>query len=195
LGGLTELPFTPEDHPAIQALLRGALIAIECENSLWRAKQMPDFGAPLKPQTRLGGKPGLKKSAVLPTVIVKEEDLKPLNEWQQQRGVPIHVWQAFFDLAYGLPLAEAARLISSGLIEGTTQVFQAPGGATTRKAIYKFYHHYAYELAVTVEEPRLVADSITDKNGHILPYVRFQGGSSRLAEAALRALEQAAANR
>ncbi len=30
--------------------------AEECENSLWRAQNMPDFNTPLRPQRRLGGK-------------------------------------------------------------------------------------------------------------------------------------------
>jgi len=44
-------------------------------------------------------------------------------------------------------------------------------------------------LATTIEEPQLVADSITDKNGHILPYVRFVGGKSQLSEQALNVLD------
>lgn len=80
LGGLAELPFIPETHPTMAALLSKALVAVECENSLWRAKMMPDYGVPLTPQRRLGGRLGLKKSAVIPTVIVKEEDRRPLAE-------------------------------------------------------------------------------------------------------------------
>jgi len=40
-----------------------------------------------------------------------------------------------------------------------------------------------------VEEPKLIADSITDKNGHILLYVRFVGGQSRLSTEALSVLD------
>jgi hypothetical protein len=61
IGGVQELPFTPEDHPTMQALIARAILAVECENSLWIAKHMPDYGSPLKPQRRLGGKEGLKK--------------------------------------------------------------------------------------------------------------------------------------
>lgn len=74
-------------------------------------------------------------------------------------------------------------------------MFQAPGGATTQKTIYKFYHHFAYPLAESESEPTLVADSITDKNGHILPYVRFHGGKCRLTERALEVLDDAARRR
>jgi hypothetical protein len=42
LGGLSELPFTAEEDPRMQELLSRAVIAVECENSLWRARQMPN---------------------------------------------------------------------------------------------------------------------------------------------------------
>jgi len=189
LNGIRELPFTPEDDPKMQDLLAPAIIAVECENSLWRAKQMPDYASPLTPQKRLGGRNGLKKTAVVPTIIIKEEDREPLKSWQRKRRIPIHVWHAFFDEAYGISLESAERLITRGDIEPTEQVFQAPGGATTRKVIYKIYYHHAYHMATTVEEPMLVADSITDKNGHILPYVRFVGGKSQLSTEALAVLD------
>jgi len=91
IGGIQELPFISEDNSQIQTLLSKAVLAVECENSLWKARQMPSFGAELKPQRRLGGQPGLSKSAVLPTVIMKEEDREPLRYWQEQRKVPIHI--------------------------------------------------------------------------------------------------------
>jgi hypothetical protein len=189
LKGISELPFTPEDDPKMQDLLEHAVIAVECENSLWRARQMPDYSLPLTPQKRLGGRPGLKKTAVVPTIIIKDEDREPLKSWEKKRKIPIHVWHAFFDEAYGISLLDAERLFARGDIEPVEQVFQAPGGAITRKVIYKIYYRHAYLLATTVEEPRLVADSITDKNGHILPYVRFVGGKSRLSAEALAILD------
>jgi hypothetical protein len=188
LGGEQELPFTSEEHPDIEALLSKAVIAVECENSLWKARQMPDYGAKLTPQSRLGGNLGLKKGVVLPTVIIKEEDRSPLSRWQVERGVPIHIWHAFYDLAFGLALDTAQELIESGKIEPTTQTFQAPGGATTKKVIYKFYYHYAYPLAEAIEEPKLEAASIIDKNGHILPYVKFTGGALKMSSEALDVL-------
>ena len=185
LGGAQELPFTPEDSESMKELLSHAILAVECENSLWKAKNMPYYGSKLEPQKRLGGQLGLKKSAVLPTVILKEEDRGPLQAWQQQREIPIHIWHVFYDLAFGLALDIAEKLIRSGEIQPTQQVFQAPGGATTRKIIYKFYYHYAYPLGDAMSEPTLVADYIQDKNGHILPYVKFQGGRLALHRQAL----------
>lgn len=191
LGGTHELPFISEDDPRMRRLLSMAVIAIECENSLWRAQQMPDFNRGFKPQKRLGGKPGLSKTAVLPTVIIKTEDIDRLLNWQDKHQCQIHIWHAFFDLAFGLSLQRAKTLIDDGLIQETVQVFQAPGGASTRKGIYKFYHHYAYPLATSAGDPKLVADSITDKNGHILPYVRFEGGGRQLTPEALGVLRAA----
>lgn len=41
------------------------------------------------------------------------------------------------------------------------------------------------------EQPQLIADQITDKNGHILPFVRFQGGRMELAGEAQDVLQAA----
>lgn len=171
-------------------VLSKAILAVECENSLWKSKQMPDYNAVLTPQRRLGGKPGVKKSAVLPTVIIKEEDRTPLKSWQRKNGIEIHIWHVFFDLAFGLGLDEAERLVRDGLVEATRQVFQAPGGATTEKVIYKHPYLYAYPLAEATEEPSLVGKYVEDKNGHILPYVHFEGGRLRLLGPALEVLER-----
>lgn len=86
---------------------------------------------------------------------------------------------------------ERDELISRGLIEPTIQTFQAPAGATAKKIIYKFYYHYAYPLGQSTEEPNLVPAHIEDKNGHILPFVKFEGGSLELSQEALAVLEAA----
>ena len=188
LGGQSELPFSSEENPLMKGLISKALIAVECENSLWRARQMPQYGAELRPMKRLGGRLGLAKSAVLPTVILKEEDRERLFTWQTEAGVDIHIWHIFYDTSFGLSLNRSQSLIDDGLIEATEQIFQAPGGATSRKAIYKFYYHYTYALGDMTEEPELVADSVTDPNGHILPFVRFEGGKLVIGEDTLRLL-------
>lgn len=189
LGGVAELPFISETDDGMRTILSKALIAIECENSLWRAERMPDYRTPLTPQRRLAGKPGLKKAAVLPTVIVKGEDLHPLQSWQDQTGVEIHIWHVFYDLAFGISFNKVNDLIAQGLIEPTTQVFQAPGGATTRKTIYKIYYRYAYLLGQAEQEPELKPMHIEDSNGHILPFVKFEGGSLALSRECLQVLD------
>lgn len=187
IGGVEELPFLKEND--LKVLLDKAIIAIECENSLWVSEKMPDYKSELRPQKRLGGKLGLKKSAVLPTIIIKEEDRIPLNSWESKTKIPIHIWHVFYDRAYGIALKDAENLFKKGLIEPTIQTFQAPGGATTKKAIYKIYFHYAYQLGIAIETPTLVPAFIQDKNGHILPYVKFDGGSLKLTDSAKKFLE------
>lgn len=188
IGGDEELPFIREND--LTELIQKAIIAVECENSLWVAERMPNYNSILTPQKRLGGKLGLKKGAVLPTVIIKEEDRMPINKWQEENEVPIHVWHVFYDRAYGLAFNEAERLVREGLIEPTVQTFQAPGGATTKKVIYKYYYHYAYPLGISTQQPRLVPDFIQDKNGHILPYVKFEGGSLEITQDAVNLLSE-----
>jgi hypothetical protein len=188
VGGEQELPFIKEKD--LQPLIEKSLIGVECENSLWVAKDMPAYGSELTPQKRLSGKLGLKKSAVLPTIIVKEEDLKPLTRWQTSNKKTIHIWHGFYDLAFGISYNRLKSLISKKLILPTEQVFQAPGGATTKKIIYKVYYLYAYPLGVSMQEPKLIPAYIKDKNGHILPYVKFEGGQLKIMNEALEELER-----
>lgn len=187
VGGVQELPFVVEER--LKPLLDRAVVAVESENSLWKSKKMPDYTTEFTPQRRLGGKLGLKKTAVLPTIIIKEEDRIPLKRWQKQNGIKIHIWHVFYDQAFGISLDKAEQLIVEGLIQPTIQIFQAPGGATTKKAIYKIYYRYAYPLGDSIEEPSLVSDFVEDKNGHILPYVKFYGGKLELRDEATLALD------
>lgn len=132
----------------------------------------------------------MKKNAVLPTLILKDEDRKPLQKWQAANQIPIHIWHVFYDMAFGISFDCAQSLIKQGLVLPTEQVFQAPGGATTRKAIYKIYYHYAYPLGDATQEPELKAKFVEDKNGHILPYVHFAGGRMALRAEALAILRE-----
>ncbi|MEO7001372.1 MAG: hypothetical protein ABI068_06200 [Ktedonobacterales bacterium] len=153
---------------------------------------MPGYGKPLTPQRRLNGEAGLPKNAVAPTIILKEQDRTPLREWQTARGIPIHIWHAFYDLAFGMAFDTAEELIRDGRILPTEQVFQAPGGATSTKVIYKLYYQHAYPLGEAQERPKLEPAFVEDKNGHILPYVRFVGGSLLLSNEALQILAELA---
>lgn len=186
-GGKAELPFIAEKR--LSNLLSMAIMAVECENSLWRAKKMPRYGCELRPQRRLKMQLGVAKTAVLPNIIIKDEDLPNLRNWQRRTGVKVHIWQVFFDLAFGMALDTATRMIRKEAIVPNTQVYQAPGGATTNKDIYRFPYHFAYELGKVVSEPRLRADVVEDKNGHILPYVRFDGGNLSISRSGKEVLE------
>ena len=187
--GWERLSFVREEAPEMQHLLRTALLAVECENSLWIARQMPDYGKELRPMRRLGGKPGLPKDAVVPNIIIKDEDLARLENWQAAARVPIHVWHAFYDLAFGVALDEAKRLIAEGVIQPQGYTYQGPGGISDKKTIFQIHYHYAYAIGEARTPPSFKADQIIDKNGHVLPYVRFDGGELAVDDEVMQMLD------
>lgn len=191
LGGVRELPFHDEEAAEMRRLLRLAIVAVECENSLWMARKMPDFGTPLRPMRRLGGLPGLPKNAVVPNFFLKEEDQDRLLNWERSASLPIHIWLVFHDLAYGISLQTADGLIESGHIDRQSWTYQSAGGSSQAKGVYRIYCHYAYPLGAVVEPPRFRANHLVDKNGHILPWVQFEGGRLDLSSEAIRELRRA----
>lgn len=114
LGGEGELPFTSDADDRVQALLDRAILAVECENSLWYASKMPSYGKEMSAKRLAEGKTGFAKSAVLPTIIVKDEDVGRLNAWQSHHRTPIHVWHVFFDRAFGVAFDEAKTWLHPG---------------------------------------------------------------------------------
>ena len=131
---------------------------------------------------------GFLESKKVPTVIIKDEDLAPLMEWESSFNIPIFVFHVFYDQAYCISLQEARELIEAGVIPPTEQTFYAPGGPTTSKAIYKIWYTLAHPLGTMTRQPEMSAKFIQDKNGHILPYVHFSGGEMMLSEEILTLL-------
>jgi len=216
--GIVNLPFTPETE--LDFLHSRAIIAVEVENSLWVAREMPDYdkGIPLTElitRKRRFRKPesitrweawaenvrrycaqsearshlkGFLESAKVPTVIIKDEDLMPLTQWESSFDIPIFVFHVFYDEAYYISLETARELINKGVILPTEQTFYAPSGPTTRKYIFKIWYTLAHPLGTMTREPDMTAKFIQDKNGHILPYVHFSGGEMALSEEILTEL-------
>jgi hypothetical protein len=131
---------------------------------------------------------GFLESKKVPTIIIKDEDLAPLIEWENNFDIPIFVFHVFYDQAYHISLREARELIEAGVVLPIEQTFYAPSGPTTSKAIYKIWYTLAYPLGTMTQQPEMSAKFIQDKNGHILPYVHFSGGEMRLSEEALTLL-------
>jgi len=218
--GPANLPFIPEAD--LDFLRSRAIIAVEVENSLWVAREMPDYGKGValtelitrrrrfrKPEkiarweawTRnvqrfcaqseaRGRLKGFLETAKVPTVIIKDEDLIPLAEWEAAFGIPIFIFHVFYDEAYYISFQDAHELIESGVILPTEQTFYAPGGPTTRKRIYKIWYTLARPLGTMTEEPTMSAKFVKDKNGHILPYVHFSGGRMALSAEILAELRR-----
>jgi len=185
--GTANIAFTPEESLAF--LYSKALIAVEVENSLWVASQMPDYGKG-KPLASLGHPEliGFAKAKKAPTIIIKDEDLEPLQQWEACWGITIFIFHVFYDQAYYIPLQRARWLIEEGIIAPTKQTFYAPSGATTHKYIYKIWYTLAHPLGTMIKEPEMAAKFVQDPNGHILPYVHFFGGEIALSSEILSEL-------
>lgn len=81
----------------------------------------------------------------------------------------------------------------SASTSSTSSGWKKPGSVIARDpTFYKIYYHYAYLLGESEVEPTLIADSIMDKNGHILPFVRFEGGRLRLSPESVLLLDRLA---
>jgi len=172
--GPENLPFTREDDLAF--LRDRAVLAAEVENSLWVSKMMPHYGKhqPLADHPELQG--FKQKTVIAPTIIIKEEDRGSLQTWQDTYGLDISVFHLFYDQGYFLSWDRIQDLIKRGIIRPTDQEFSNPGGKTKTKRIYKVWYSLAQPLGQVIEEPKLTAAFVRDKNGHILPYVKFEGG-------------------
>ena len=176
--GLENIPFTPEDD--LKFAIEKAVCAVEVENSLWVSKAMPQYGKG-RPCKTDGSLTVFLRSHKVPTIIVKDQDLKPLRLWQEKWNIPIYVFHVFFDQGFFISFDRALELIKRKIVEVTEQTFFAPGGATTKKGIYKIWYTLASPLGEIVKKPELSSKVVQDKNGHILPYVHFSGGRLKLS--------------
>ena len=166
----------------IEDIINMAKVAIEVENSLWVTEKMPGFGKTPDKYTRGKRKGQLKFSGPVPTIIVKEEDIKPLQDWQNKYEIPIYVVHVFFDRAYFIKFDEIFDYLKSGLIGFEVQKYTNPDGtASTPKNILKIPYILCKEFG-TVKNPKLVPKSFVDKNGKVMTYVTFEGGELILSK-------------
>jgi hypothetical protein len=176
--GIDNIPFTSEAD--LRFLTDRAVCAVEVENSLWVSKAMPDYGKgrPCKTDASLTV---FLRSQKIPTVIIKDQDLEPLSVWQKKCKIPIYVFHVFYDQGFFVSFDRAMDLIKRKIVEVTEQTFIAPGGATTKRGIYKIWYTLASGLGEVVQKPDLRSRVVQDKNGHILPGVHFSGGRLELS--------------
>jgi hypothetical protein len=177
----------------LNPLLKHAICGLECENSLWKAKKMPDAETTL---------PLKKLKIIAPRIWVKEEDTDGLSGWARHFHRPILVIQVFFDSAYMVSykkIISRARRIKK--IRGKTKrnalqkrsgiIFENWGypdsrtGIKTTKLVYTCHHTLGVSFGGFRKPPRMKPRVLTNKNGKIMPYIRFVGGKIRLSNAAL----------
>jgi hypothetical protein len=158
-----------------------ARAALEIENSLWVTEKMPGFGKPFTRFTRGKNKGRLKPAGIIPTIIVKAEDLPRLHAWEQQYQVPIYVVHLFYDRGYFIRFDHILELLESGELGMETQRFTNPDGtAATPKQIVKVPYILCEEYGL-VQNPRLAPRTFVDKNGKVMTYVTFEGGTVTLS--------------
>jgi hypothetical protein len=181
LGSVEKMAETPSAR--LRDVIIQARAALEIENSLWVTEKMPGFGKPFSRYTRGKNKGRLKPSGVIPTIIVKEEDIPRLRQWEDDYGVPIYVVHIFYDRGYFIKFSKVLDLLDSGELGMETQRFTNPDGtAASPKQIVKVPYILCKEFG-TVSGQTLSPRTFVDKNGKVMTYVTFSDGDVHLSPA------------
>jgi hypothetical protein len=123
----------------------------------------------------------LKSVGPAPTIIVKQEDIGRLSNWQSTYAVPISVVHIFYDKGYFIRFDDILSHIAMGDIGFETQKFSNPDGTTSAaKEIVKVPYVLCKEFG-DVSEQGLEPRTFVDKNGKVMTYVTFTGGRVQLA--------------
>ena len=179
LGGAEKMAETPTS--VVHDIVAKARAALEIENSLWVTEKMPGFGKPFLRYVRGRRKGRSKAPGIVPTVIVKGEDIPRLKAWETRYKIPIYVIQIFYDRGYFIKFSEILALLKSGELEMETQRYSNPDGvAATPKQIVKVPYVLCKEFG-TVSGPSLAPKTFVDKNGKVMTYVTFSGGEIHLS--------------
>lgn len=177
-------PTTTEDAK-LRPIINAAICGIEAENSLWIASKMPDYklSVPLR-----------KKKNIAPNIWVKEEDRAKLRRWSTRNRKPIFVVQVFYDKAYMARLdfiLDALNRIAHckgrirkdalakqlGVVTSAQNYYDARTGTTTTKTVYLVHHSVATPFGECTSKPSARPKLMKEKNGKLIPYVRFVGGT------------------
>ncbi len=178
----------------LSGVLRHTICGVECENSPWKTEKMPDAKSTL---------PLKKLNVIAPRIWVKEEDTDRLTRWSRRFRKPVVVVQVFFDRAYMVlyrTLISRARRIRKvwrgekrndlqkrlGVILVEWPYPDSRTGRTTNKLVYTCHHTLGVCFGAFSRSPRAVPNVITEKNGKMMPYVKFAGGSLRVSRDGLK---------
>jgi hypothetical protein len=155
---------------------------LEVENSLWVTEKMPGFGKPFSRYIRGKNKGRLKPQGVVPTIIVKNEDVPRLKQWETDFEVPIYIVHIFYDRGYFIQFDEILNLLTKDALGIEVQKYTNPDGtATSPKEIIKVPYILCKEFG-TVSNPTLEPKTFVDKNGKVMTYVTFSGGQINLSQ-------------
>ena len=162
-------------------MISKATAAIEVENSLWVTEKMPGFGKPFSRYKRGKNKGRLKPAGIVPTIIVKQEDIPRLEQWEMHFGIPVYVVHIFYDRGYFITFDDVLGMLKSGELGMEEQRYTNPDGrAASPKSIVKVPYILCKEFG-TVSGQTLLPKTFVDKNGKVMTYVTFSGGNIQLS--------------
>jgi hypothetical protein len=135
----------------VEEIVNASLLGIESEASIWQGEKMKHFGRNWAEKT--GGLKPLNevKTWTAPTVIVKDEDLQPLIDWQNYYQKPIYIVHLFYDMALMLNFSKLREYIAEGTVKG--EIFDY-GKAS--KTIYKTFYGLATEFRKFTELAEII---------------------------------------
>jgi AccI restriction endonuclease len=175
---LNNLPDNLESD--IQEIVESSLLAIESEASIWQGEKMKHFGrnwsdktGNLKPLSEV-------KSWTAPTVIVKDEDLQPLVDWQNYYQKPIYIVHLFYDMALMLNFSKLREYISDGIVKG--EIFDYGKAA---KTIYKTFYGLADEFGKFTELAEIIPFVSQTNGGKFEADLYFEGGEIEINQATI----------
>lgn len=188
MGGVEKLAETPSAQ--VRDIVSQARAALEIENSLWVTEKMPGFDKPFSRYTRGKNKGRLKPSGIIPTIIVKQEDIPRLQQWEAEYGIPVYVVHLFYDRGYFVKFGDILGMLDSGEVGAETQKFTNPDGtASTPKQIVKV-PYILCKVFGAISGPTLAPRTFVDKNGKVMTYVTFSGGDISLASSVFEEWER-----
>lgn len=174
--------YLPENLESdIQEIVGSALLGIESEASIWQGERMKHFGrkwfektGSLKPLNEV-------KNWTAPTVIVKDEDLQPLINWQKFYEKPIYIVHLFYDMALILDFSKLREYIAEGIVKG--EIFDY-GKAS--KTIYKTFYGLADEFGKFTELAEIVPFVSQTNGGKFEADLYFEGGKIEINQATIQ---------
>ncbi|MGH9513418.1 MAG: hypothetical protein ACRD2U_14905 [Terriglobales bacterium] len=190
----------------LEFVFRKALAAIEVEFSPYRASEMKDRNWLPRTRERWDKRP-LKRASppTTPNVIVKEEDLPKLVDWQEGTGVPIAVVHLFDQEAFAVSLTTIndfnslfeepnSQKIMLQVTSGIFKILQPynrvdADGAAEKKIIFKV----TPSAAVSVGEVKNVMVSAQlglSASKKYVTHAIFSGGNIEISEEFLKMIRQ-----
>ena len=184
LGTVEQMAAASSVH--LRDVVAKAKAALEIENSLWVTEKMPGFGKPFSRYKRGKNKGRLKPAGIVPNIWIKQEDISPLQRWEAEHKIAVHIVQIFYDRGYFIKFNDVLDLLEAGELGMETESYTNPSGrASSPKQVVRVPYILCKEFG-TVSGPTLEPRAIVDKNGKVMTYVTFSGGEIQLSSAVFK---------